>query len=306
MITKQYIVLFQKHLPDISSILEIQCGDCYDIDNCEALQNKDLLYIGVDISNKKIRDNRQYFRHEKNKIFIHLDAVNEAIPKADLVICKEVSLDLSISNIWMLLKNIYESESKYFAFDYYKSELGEEIINADINQIDDGEKKRRAINLSLAPFYFPEPESLIPNAEGSFIALYQTSKLSLFIDWYYETKLRRDVFDKLENDFEAIRLGFIKENNGEKLFEEMMVNFTKINASNHEEKYWNKPIYNKIILKQGILENRNNFFRLVYENRVDLILKDYGITHSLTKITQMSVFAKNYIRWKLNLRFFAD
>jgi len=85
--TKQYISIIKNHLPNINSILEIQCGDEYRIENCLALQDRNLQYIGVDIDDDVIRNNRQYFKAEKNKVFITLDASNEALPKTDLVLC---------------------------------------------------------------------------------------------------------------------------------------------------------------------------------------------------------------------------
>ena len=131
--TKKHITILKNFLGnEVNSILEIQCGDGYDIENCVALQDKNLKYIGVDVVDEVIQDNRQYFRNEKNKLFMILDASNEPLPQCDLVVCSGIMEYLPIANIWSLIENIRDSGAKYVAFDYYHAPINGLKVNEDI------------------------------------------------------------------------------------------------------------------------------------------------------------------------------
>ena len=197
--TKTYITAIKKILPEINSILEIQCGDAYDIENCKALQDKALQYIGLDLRDEIIFDNRQYFRDEKQKIFMTLDASNEPLPRADLIIATNMASRLPIANIWSLLENIRDSEAQYFLFNF---DIQEEGVNEDF-KIDENlpKPKSRPVNLTKAPFYFPPAEFLLPLEEKNrFAAFYKIKDISYFLDWHNDdvSKLRADLFYKLK------------------------------------------------------------------------------------------------------------
>lgn len=309
-IVKYYISEIKNRIPDISSILEIQCGNEYEIENCKVLQDKNLKYIGVNVVDKIIRSNRQYFKDEKNKIFITLDASNESLPKCDLVICVDMAPYLPISNIWALLENIRDSEAKYFAFDHYNSKINDLEINYDI-KIENGEKdfipEKRAINLCKSPFYFPEPSFTVEASDSHLVAIYEIEKVKFFMDVYSDelSKLRRKIFDKAEMDFEYLRFTFLSgSEDGEELFKKMMVQFLEIKEQEHIEKYWGSELYKSIISKGLALEKRNNFFRMVYMCRTDIIAKDYDIENSNIMMWKVKIIAMDYIRWKMGLPIF--
>ncbi len=331
--TKQHITSIKNILDDkVNSILEIQCGDGYDIENCKALQDKNLNYIGVDVVDEVIQDNRQYFRNEKNKLFITLDASNEPLPKADLVICSSMAEYLPIANIWSLLENIRDTQAKYIAFDYYISPINDLKINEDIklknfNETEDEETEiknyktknnqnivkkidekdtkpiKRAINLTQAPFYFPMPSCLIPTKDTNHsIALYKMENISFFMDRHNDdiSYLRSELFNFFESDFDEILAAFSKYENGE--------NMLKI-ALTADAVDWNKFYYDekykKIVDENNIFTKYIDLLILVYKaDTVERLYKDMPDRYKKLIVEDnylwASIIAKDFARWKYN------
>lgn len=310
--TKQHITLLKNHLPNINSLLEIQCGGGYDIENCEALQDKNLSYIGVDVVDETIYDNRQYFREEKNKIFMVLDASNEPLPKTDLVVCVGMAPYLPIANVWSLLENIRDSGAKYFVFDYYHLE---NELNSDIKLPEDGERDenykpaKRPINLTKAPFYFPKPKLLFPSDDiACSVALYEIADVSFFMDWHNDdvSKIRSLLIDKMEAEMAVLEPSFLKEANGKELFKEMMVNFLEIGAGDHNQKYYYDEPFKTIIDRVAGLEARNAIFRLVYRADLEVLVKRGYDFLTADNFIHVQILAKDYIRWRFGLSLFID
>ena len=307
MTTKQHISLIKENLLDsVNSILEVQCGDGYDIENCTTLQNSELSYIGVDVRDEVIQDNRQYFRDEKNKIFMILDASNEPLPKSDLVVCDGMAPYLPIANIWSLLENIRDSEAKYFAFDYY---MGEKGINSDI-KVEEGSKgkkpkpKKRGINLSLAPFYFPKPQLLFPHDDDSHcVALYEVEKVKYFMDWHNDdvSKLRSDLSKVLDKEISLIEKAFADKAQ----YKAMMVDFLNLTPDEHNQKYYFDEPYKSVIDSAGVLVNRNNIFRLVHRTEIKSLTKDLEFVDDDNSL-QAQILTKDYLRCKFGLSIWLD
>lgn len=305
--SKQHITLLKRALPNIASILEIQCGGGYEIENCLALQDRNLFYYGVDVRDQIILDNRQYFRHEKNKVFMTLDPSNEPLPRADLIVATGMAPFLPIANIWSLLENIRDSEGKYFAFDYYHSAEG---INSDVKIEENSAPQKRGINLCAAPFYFPKPRFLIPTDDLNIsVAVYEISAVSYYMDWHNEdvSKLRQQLALRLEQDIRTLEDSFSKQPNGLKLFDEMMVKFLSAPAADHNQKYYYEEPFKTIINAASALQIRNNIFRLVYKSEPEVLAKEkgYEFINSESAI-QAQILAKDYIRWRFGLSIWID
>lgn len=304
--TKSYITAIKKILPEINSVAEVQCGDAYDIENCQALQDKALQYIGLDVRDEIIFDNRQYFRDEKQKIFMTLDASNEPLPRADLIIALNMASHLPIANIWSLLENIRDSEAKYFLFNY---DVEEEGVNEDF-KIDENlpKSKSRPINLTKAPFYFPSADFLLPLEEKNrFAAFYKISDISFFMDWHNDdvSKLRADLFYKLNSDFATLKSAFSKQENGDEMFKEMMVGFLEMEAGAHNQKFYYDEPYRAIIDKNQVLNYRNNIFRLVYKSELEAIASEYDFLNE-ENFLWAQVLTKDFIRFYCNLSIWLD
>ena len=316
--TKKHITLLKNFLGnEVNSILEIQCGDGYDIENCVALQDKNLKYIGVDVVDEVIQDNRQYFRNEKNKLFMILDASNEPLPQCDLVVCSGMMEYLPIANIWSLIENIRDSGAKYVAFDYYHTPINGLKVNEDIkigNNDEDNNKENkkekgkkpinRAINLIQAPFYFPQPKFLIPTGDiNHSIALYKIKDIAFFMDWHNDdiSYLRSKLFGYLESDFRDIKAVFDKEENGEQLFKDAIT----AGNINWNKMYYDEP-YKTIVDKGGIFTKYIDFLILLYNDNLanGRIQNDqperYKELLNEDNYLWASIIAKDFVKWKYN------
>lgn len=342
--TKKHITILKNFLGnEVNSILEIQCGDGYDIENCVALQDKNLKYIGVDVVDEVIQDNRQYFRNEKNKLFMILDASNEPLPQCDLVVCSGMMEYLPIANIWSLIENIRDSGAKYVAFDYYHAPINGLKLNEDIKiennseiceekneEVDEEKGKKskkskknleicdckstekydckkpvnRAINLTLAPFYFPQPKFLIPTGDiNHSIALYKIKDIAFFMDWHNDdiSYLRSKLFGYLESDFRDIKAVFDKEENGEQLFKDAIT----AGNINWNKMYYDEP-YKTIVDKGGIFTKYIDFLILLYNDNLanGRIQNDqperYKELLNEDNYLWASIIAKDFVKWKYN------
>jgi len=127
----------------IQSILDVPCGD-FNWMNHVPLE---IPYIGVDIVKPLISKVQHTYQSEKRK-FLHLDLTKDELPNADLVLCRDCLVHLSISNIFLALKNIKRSGAKYLLTTTYPTiNFNAEIING----------AWRPLNLMLPPFNFPAP-----------------------------------------------------------------------------------------------------------------------------------------------------
>lgn len=319
--TKKHITLLKNYFDDkVKSILEIQCGDGYDIENCVALQDKNLNYIGVDVVDEIIQDNRQYFRYEKNKIFMILDASNEPLPTSDLVVCTNMMEYLPIANIWALLENIRDSGCKYIAVNYYHSQIGDLAINEDIKvdnnneEVDNNEKQqknsknpiKRGINLTQAPFYFPLPNILFPTDDINMsVALYKIEDIAFYMEWHNNdiSFLRSKLIKYIDEDLNIIQNALKKHENGEQMFMDFIVNSNELD--------WQKMYYDETI--KNIVDKENIFtvyidFLLLKFNSNDLQrFKDeqserYGKYLTEKNMPWASVITKEFIKYKYNLK----
>jgi len=93
---------------DIHSILDIGCGD-YRIMK-EIVDTLGIDFIGIDIVEDLIEYNKKIFGKE-NVTFLHLNALDEALPKADLVTVRQVLQHLNNDQIIKILEKL-----KYFKY----------------------------------------------------------------------------------------------------------------------------------------------------------------------------------------------
>jgi 2-polyprenyl-3-methyl-5-hydroxy-6-metoxy-1,4-benzoquinol methylase len=130
---------------DIKSILDVPCGDFYWIRHID-LSGID--YTGADIVTKIIENNNKAYASE-NIRFQEIDVVNDAVPKVDLVICRDLLVHLKNDQIRKAIKNIRKSGAKYLLTTSFKNTT----VNADNNTIGFW----RPINLFLPPFSLTDP-----------------------------------------------------------------------------------------------------------------------------------------------------
>lgn len=132
---------------NIKSMADAPCGDFYWMR--EVLL--DVQYIGIDIVEEIIEKNKQLYCNDL-RTFQSLDIVNDALPKVDLILCRDCLVHLSNEHVAKALRNIKKSGATYL--------LVTNFMNTREN-VDIATGNWRPINLTEAPFNFPDPLEVI-------------------------------------------------------------------------------------------------------------------------------------------------
>lgn len=147
--TMEYTYNLRKKLPqlikdhNINSILDCPCGDFFWMKNFLKVEKLNY-YIGGDIVPDLIKKNNKLY---KNKFisFKLLDIRFDELPKADLLICRDLFIHFSYNDIRTSLLNFVKSKVKFILFSH--NSLTNNFVNKDILT---GEYRR--INLFKKPF----------------------------------------------------------------------------------------------------------------------------------------------------------
>jgi len=129
----------------VKSILDIPCGDFWWLSYADL---GFLDYTGVDIVEYVIQNDMKQYANEKRR-FLKLDVLNDDLPKADIIFCKDLFIHLPLEDCLKSIKNFKKRGAKYFLADTYPSVKENNDINTGM---------WRPLNLNLSPFFFPEPE----------------------------------------------------------------------------------------------------------------------------------------------------
>ena len=129
------------------SLLDAPCGDFFWM----KLLELDVDYIGGDIVAELVRENQRRYGDARRR-FVHLDLLQDELPRADLVLCRDCLVHLSFEHIRQALANIRKSGCRYLL----TTTFVDRDANADILT-----GLWRPVNLQLPPFGFPEPVRLI-------------------------------------------------------------------------------------------------------------------------------------------------
>jgi 2-polyprenyl-3-methyl-5-hydroxy-6-metoxy-1,4-benzoquinol methylase len=136
-IRKELPEVFKKF--NIKSVLDIPCGDFNWMNNVDL---KEVHYIGADIVENMIEDNKNNFKDYEFKV---LDITEDDLPEVDLIFARDILGHFDYENIEKTIKNILRSGSKYLlTTSFTKWEYNINIKNGDW----------RPINLMLKPFLF--------------------------------------------------------------------------------------------------------------------------------------------------------
>lgn len=137
-------VLKQK---EISTLLDVPCGD---FNWMRQVDLDEIDYTGGDIVPELIASNNSQHTR-KNVRFRLIDVINDPLPRADLVLCRDCLVHLPLMDIMKALRNIVGSGSKWLL----TTTFTDRMHNADI-----AAGKWRPLNLQVEPFCLPEPEAL--------------------------------------------------------------------------------------------------------------------------------------------------
>jgi len=154
------------------SILDVGCGD---FTWMKTLNLTEIEYIGIDIVEDVIADNIAKFSGP-NVRFDHLNAVEDELPQADVILIREVLFHLSNADIWSVLNNIVKSNPRWILLTSDRlSDFNADIVSGDW----------RLVNFRKAPFFFPEPSYFIDESivrPGRHLAVWATEDILPSLD----------------------------------------------------------------------------------------------------------------------------
>lgn len=151
----------------ITSMLDIPCGDFFWM---QQVNLSGIKYLGGDIVGEMIDKNKKSYESDTCR-FQKMDLVTDPLPAMDLVFCRDCLVHLSYANIRQALINIKKSGSTYLlATTFDGDRKNKDIITGEW----------RPIDLTAAPFGFPEPLLLIDEACTEGDGIYRDKKMGLW------------------------------------------------------------------------------------------------------------------------------
>lgn len=152
---------------NIKSMVDAPCGDNYWINK---LNITNICYTGIDIVEVLIKKNISNYSNSK-KFFICKDLVEYVVPKADLILCRDLLVHLTYKDSLAVLRNFKKSNSKYLLTTTFDQ------TNKNDDLLD---KIWRPLNLELSPFLFPKPIYVINEKCSEENYKYKDKKLALW------------------------------------------------------------------------------------------------------------------------------
>jgi len=140
---KEYVEILQKYIdkPEVKTVLDLGCGDWQ---FSKFLDLSSVSYLGVDVVESVIESNSTSYSASNIK-FISRDITTYEVPKADLIICKDVLQHLCNKDVITILVKIITSSKFSLITNDFKPE------NTENKDIDNGDY--RCLDLTLSPFY---------------------------------------------------------------------------------------------------------------------------------------------------------
>jgi hypothetical protein len=128
------------------TLLDAPCGDFNWMDR---VADRVESYVGVDVVEELIARNRQ--RHA-GRSFLCADLTRDALPRADVILCRDALVHFSFADIRAALRNFRRSGSRYLlTTTFVAHERNDDIWTGGF----------RMLNLEREPFRFPPPLALI-------------------------------------------------------------------------------------------------------------------------------------------------
>lgn len=143
--TKTVVAALQVLLKElhVATMLDLPCGDFHWM---RMLDLSGIKYIGADIVEEVIRQNKRY--ETGNITFAQADLLLDEVPRVDLVLCRDCLVHFSLADIRLALQRIGESESTYFLTTTFPD------ASTNIDIVTGG---WRVLNFQIEPFNLPPP-----------------------------------------------------------------------------------------------------------------------------------------------------
>jgi hypothetical protein len=153
----------------IETMLDVPCGDLHWM---KELLEWPVEYTGADVSRDVINSNRRKFPKHR---FVQLDAVEKRPNRYDLIFCRDLLVHLPLLEAMKVIQNFCESGSSYLLTTTFIDRTVNEDFSYTPNYV-----QWRPLNLSLEPFNFPAPLSLIIEECFEGDGLFADKSLALF------------------------------------------------------------------------------------------------------------------------------
>jgi hypothetical protein len=129
-------------------LLDLPCGDFAWMQHVRLPVAR---YIGADILPELVRRNQALFGNNERD-FVRLDLTTDPLPAADVLLCRDALVHLSLHDAARALENVVRSEIRYLLTTTFPDcEANEDIATGDW----------RPLNLEAPPFRLPPPIRLI-------------------------------------------------------------------------------------------------------------------------------------------------
>ncbi len=114
-------------------------------------------YIGADVVDELILSNRRAFGRPSRE-FVVADIVRDALPAADLILCRHLLIHLSFGQGLAALENFRRTGARYLLVTTNPSlQENREIVHTG---------SFRPVNMERAPFVLPRPLEVLPDPQG--------------------------------------------------------------------------------------------------------------------------------------------
>jgi hypothetical protein len=130
----------------IKTIVDAPCGDFHWMRLVPLI--KEMSYVGIDIVPKIIARNQKRYGDSRHK-FVVANIITDALPTADVMICRDCLFHLSNRDVARLLQNFVDSTSSFLLANTHVN--NGRFVNTDIQT-----GAFRLIDLFSEPFSFPE------------------------------------------------------------------------------------------------------------------------------------------------------
>ncbi|MBF0168419.1 MAG: methyltransferase domain-containing protein [Alphaproteobacteria bacterium] len=145
----------------VRTLLDAGCGDANWIgDVAEGLD----LYIGLDLVEEQLTGCRRFHAHHPRMLFRAGDITRDPLPRADMILCRDVLTLLPEADILKALELFRNSGASYLAATHFSGSLEPEGALGVYRQID----------LQAAPFNLPPPQEILSEMqEGKVLGIWQ-------------------------------------------------------------------------------------------------------------------------------------
>ena len=143
---------------NIHSIVDIGCGDA---NLFRYIDLTGIEYSGLECVPALTQQNQVQFADRPNMTFQTTDVIYDPVPQAELVICRDVVHYLPNELIFDLLENIKRSQSTYLLITH-------NLFSPDSANVKTNVGIFRPVNLTQAPFNWPQPIEIVEEDEFEF------------------------------------------------------------------------------------------------------------------------------------------